>query len=94
MLGRIGLASDDVAAAFSQAIELFARQKPRHVQEVKIVVFVQHLVDLFWNIIVQAKGESGFICCLEISIKCPNYDESFGSFQLLLWLFSLLQTQV
>ena len=45
-----------MAAAFSQAIELFTRTKPRHVEMIRIVVFEATLVDLFQNIIVQAKG--------------------------------------
>ena len=45
-----------MAAAFSQAIELFTREKPRHVEMIKIVVSETTLVDIFQNIIVQAKG--------------------------------------
>jgi len=54
------LAADDVAAAFSQAIELFARTKPHHVKHVKIVVYEKTLVDLFQNNIVQAKGNDQY----------------------------------
>ena len=48
----------EVASALSKAFELFAREKPRYVKTIRLVVYEPSLVDLFKTSIVRAKGKN------------------------------------